>query len=61
MGKLGRSKLCAICKRGMEIAEDTFGIFYLELDKNGGWKAELVKELQSEGIQINFQRISQDG
>jgi len=53
MGKLGRDKVCALYKEGVELPSDYHGIIYILLDNANGWKLQLAKELKASGLKIN--------
>jgi predicted nucleotide-binding protein len=53
IGKLGRSKVCALYEAGVEIPSDYKGTLYKEIDKNGAWKYEIIKELKEAGFKVD--------
>lgn len=57
MGKLGRSKVCALKKGAVEIPSDFAGVVWEEMDANGGWKTKLARELQAAGHVIDWNLI----
>lgn len=56
-GRLGRSKVCALFKPGIEIPSDFHGVLFLELDEPGAWKPKLANELVKAGIKIDVQAL----
>lgn len=52
IGRLGRSRVCALRSGELEIPSDVLGILYVPYDSNGGWKIQLVKELRESGIAL---------
>ena len=50
IGKLGRSRTCALFREGVEIPSDYDGVLYIEMDEPGAWKMKLIKELQGAGF-----------
>ncbi|WP_435404348.1 TIR domain-containing protein [Klebsiella quasipneumoniae] len=57
IGKLGRNKVSALVKAEVEIPGDLSGLVYTELDKAGGWKLSLAKELTREGYSIDLNKV----
>ena len=56
IGKLGRNKVCALYKKGVELPSDFNGVLYIELDEAGGWRLNLAKELKSAGFDIDMNK-----
>lgn len=56
VGRLGRSRVTFLYESGVEIPSDMAGLVYIELDKSGGWKLRLAKELRSAGITTSLDR-----
>lgn len=56
IGKLGRNKVSALVKAEVEIPGDLNGLVYTELDKAGGWKLSIAKELTREGYSIDLNK-----
>jgi predicted nucleotide-binding protein len=57
VGKLGREYVLAICKGNLEIPSDWHGVIYIPFDLAGGWKLEVVKELENMGMPIDKSKI----
>jgi predicted nucleotide-binding protein len=57
LGKLKRSRVCALYKRGVEIPSDYQGVLYVELDSAGGWAMKLAQELSAAGIPIDLEAL----
>ena len=57
MGKLGRSRVCALCSENIEEPSDVTGVVYIPLDASGGWKIQLCRELQAAGLTVDAQKI----
>jgi hypothetical protein len=57
IGRLGRSKVCAL-KRGMlEIPSDFAGVLWEEMDDAGGWKLALGRELEAAGHAVDWNKV----
>jgi predicted nucleotide-binding protein len=56
LGKLGRSHVCVLYSKGVDIPSDYSGVLYVELDKEGGWKLRLAKELKTVGFSIDMNK-----
>ncbi len=53
-GHLGRERVCALKKGGVEIPSDYDGVVWVLLDENDGWKIQLIKELKAVGYSPEF-------
>lgn len=53
MGRLGRQRVCALVKEGLEIPSDVAGVVYVPFDVGGAWKLALVRELKSCGFDVD--------
>ena len=58
LGKLSRSRVCALYEKGVEIPSDYQGVVLEELDAAGAWKYQLAEELKAAGYQVDMNRIS---
>lgn len=56
LGKLGRDRVCALAKEGVERPSDYDGVLYIPLDDSGGWKMTLFRELKSAGYDVDANR-----
>ncbi len=54
LGRLGRARVCALKKGGVEIPSDYDGVVWVLLDENDGWKIQLIKELKAVGYSPEF-------
>lgn len=54
MGKLSRSRVCALYKGSVELPSDYQGVLYVEMDSGGAWKAKLAQELVQSKIRIEL-------
>ena len=57
LGKLGRSRVCALYEAGVEIPSDYRGVSFVELDRTERWRFELVRELRFAGFDVDANRI----
>lgn len=56
IGRLGRDKVAALLKGGVETPNDISGVVYIDLDDRGGWKMDIAKELKQAGYEIDLSR-----
>ena len=56
IGRLGRERVCALRKDGVETPSDYDGVVYTDLDDAGAWKIGLFKELQAAGFDVDANR-----
>lgn len=54
MGRLGRSRVCALHKGGVELPSDYQGVLFIELDPAGAWKAKLAQEFVQAKLPIEL-------
>jgi hypothetical protein len=54
IGRLTRSRVCALKRGNVEVPSDFGAVVYTEFDENGGWKTSLGKELEAAGFQIDW-------
>lgn len=54
LGKLGRNRVCALYRPGVEIPSDYTGVLYVALDDAGAWRFALAKELKAAGFQVDL-------
>lgn len=57
IGRLGRSRVCALKRGDVEIPSDFGGVVYETFDGSNGWKSALARELQAAGFEIDWNRI----
>ena len=57
IGRLGRSRVCALKRGDVEIPSDFGGVVYQEFDESNGWKPALGRELQAAGFEIDWNHI----
>ncbi len=56
IGKLGRGKVCALYKEGVEIPSDYQGVLYIPMDSAGAWRTALAKEIKNAGIEVDLNK-----
>ena len=54
MGRLGRTRVCALHKGSVERPSDYQGVLYIEMDSGGAWRAKLAQELVQSRITIDL-------
>ncbi len=57
VGKLGRSRVCALKRGDIEVPSDFGGVAYVSYDEAGGWKRELGGELEAAGFDIDWNQV----
>jgi predicted nucleotide-binding protein len=57
MGKLGRGRVCALYKEGVEIPSDYQGVLYIPMDFAGAWRMALAKEIKNAGIDVDLNKV----
>jgi predicted nucleotide-binding protein len=56
LGKIGRNRVCALFCEGIGIPSDYSGVLYVPIDRDGGWRLRLAKELVASGIKLDMNR-----
>ena len=57
IGKLTRSRVCALYRKGVEIPSDYQGVVLQEFDESEAWKFRLAKEIQAAGYQVDMNHV----
>lgn len=57
IGKLSRSRVCALRKGEVEIPSDFAGVVYTHYDEGGAWKTALATELEAAGFDIDWKLV----
>jgi predicted nucleotide-binding protein len=57
MGRLGRTRVCALYKGGVELPSDFQGVVYIEFDPAGAWRTKLAQELLGAKITIKLEGL----
>jgi len=45
LARLGRDRLCALKRGGVEISSDYAGVVWTDMDPGGGWRLTLARKL----------------
>lgn len=56
LGRLGRNRVCALYREGVEIPSDYSGVLYVKLDDIGGWQLQLAKEMKAAKLHIDMNK-----
>ena len=56
LGRLGRSRVCALYVEGVQIPSDYSGVLYVKLDTDGAWRLNLAKELNAAGLPVDMNK-----
>jgi predicted nucleotide-binding protein len=54
IGRLGRSRVCALHKGNVEILSDYDGVVYIPMDDAGGWRLLLAREIKAARIDVDL-------
>ncbi|MYB17963.1 MAG: hypothetical protein F4Y16_03060 [Holophagales bacterium] len=54
LGKLGRSRVCALKDGHLESPSDYDGVVYISIDGDDGWKFRLARELHAAGLAVDL-------
>lgn len=54
MGRLGRTRVCALYKGDVELPSDIQGVLYIEFDEPGAWKTKLAQEFVEAKISFDL-------
>lgn len=57
IGKLGRNRVCALVKDGVETPGDISGVVYKNMDSAGAWKTGILREMKDAGIQVDASKL----
>jgi len=56
VGRLGRSRVCALHKGGVEILSDYEGVVYVSMDDPQGWRLLLAREIKAAGVNVDLNK-----
>jgi predicted nucleotide-binding protein len=54
VGRLGRSRVCALHKGNVDILSDYNGVIYVPMDDAQGWRLLLAREIKAAGIEVDL-------
>lgn len=54
IGRLGRSRVCALHKGNVELPSDIHGVLWVALDDAGAWRLRLAREIKAIGIDVDL-------
>lgn len=57
LGRLGRSRVCALYAEGVEVPSDYSGVVYVRIDSEGAWRFSLAKELKAAGFRVDMNEV----
>lgn len=57
IGKIGRNRVHALKVDDLETPNDISGVVYTPMDKHGGWKAYIAKEMEQCGYKIDWSKF----
>ena len=57
MGKIGRKRVLALYKEGVELPSDMHGVLYVPMDDGGTWHFRLAKEMKAAGLPIDMNDV----
>lgn len=57
IGALGRSRVCALYAKGVELPSDYQGVLYIPLDTKGAWKTKLAQEFVKASLNIDLKGL----
>ena len=54
---LGRGRVCAMSREGVEFPSDLNGVSYVALDSGGAWKLKLFREMEEVGLPVDSSKL----
>ena len=56
LARLGRDRVCALKRGGVEIPSDFAGVVWTDMDPGGGWRLTLARELKVTGFDVDLNK-----
>ena len=56
-GKLGRERVCALLKGGVEFPSDIDGVLWKAMDDAGAWRFHVAEEMRAAGLAIDLNKL----
>lgn len=56
IGKLSRTRVCALTKGDIELPSDYKGVAFVHMDPAGAWRMQLVREMKASGLEVDANR-----
>lgn len=53
IGRIGRDRVCALYKSGVELPSDFDGVVYISVDDRG-WRLDLAREIKAAGVEVDL-------
>lgn len=57
LGRLGRTRVCALYRCGVELPSDFQGVVYIEFDSAGAWRTKLAQEFVEAKLPIKLEGL----
>jgi predicted nucleotide-binding protein len=58
LGSLGRGRVRALYREGVELPSDLLGWLYTRMDERGAWRLDLGRELRAAGFDADLNRLT---
>lgn len=56
LARLGRDRVCALKRGGVEIPSDYAGVVWTDMDSGGGWRLTLAREMKVVGFDVDLNK-----
>jgi predicted nucleotide-binding protein len=57
IGAIKRRNVALLYESGVELPSDMEGLMYIELDRGGGWRSELAREMRAAGLPVDMNKL----